>query len=185
VDSGNLLLPSGSPTPASVSAGAAYGTGRCAVPRQPGCQAQTFYLDQQSVDFQVPATDASGASVIVQQLTKPSSPDDVGLPVEAHATGLSATADDPAILSFRYDSSLLGGRGWDSLNVYREATGTTTYVELQPCLEDGSPPSGQVACVDRRGLADSSRNVYDNGPDSAPDVIMVVHTLDTSRWVIR
>jgi hypothetical protein len=39
--------------------------------------------------------------------------------------------------------------------------------------------------VDRRGLPDSSRNVYDNGPGSAPDVIMVVRTLDTSRWVVR
>ncbi len=42
VGSGNLLLPSGSATPASVGAGAGYGSGRCLVPRQPGCQAQTF-----------------------------------------------------------------------------------------------------------------------------------------------
>ncbi len=186
VRSGDLLLPSGSSTPAAVNAGAGYGTGRCLAPRQPGCRPQTFDLDQQNVGFRVPATDGSGASVLVQELTSASSPDDIGLPVEAHATGLSTTASDPAILTLRYDERLLGGRGWTSVDVYREATGTTAYVELQPCRADGSPPSGQVACVDRRGLAGSSRNVYDDeGPGSAPDVVMVIRTLKTSRWVAR
>jgi hypothetical protein len=186
VGSGNLLLPSGSSTPASVTAGSGYGTGRCLVPRQPGCQPQTFDLDQQNVGFRVPATDGSGASVLVQELSSASSPTDIGLPVEAHATGLSTTASDPAILSLRYDERLLDGRDWQSIDIYREATGTTTYVKLRPCRADGSPPSGQVACVDRRGLADSSRNVFDDeGPGSAPDVIMVIRTLQTSRWVAR
>ena len=186
VGSGNLLLPSGSSTPASVSAGSGYGTGRCLVPRQPGCQPQTFDQDQQNVGFRVPATDSSGASVLVQELTSASSPDDIGFPVEAHATGLSTTASDPAILSLRYDERLLDGRDWQSIDIYREATGTTTYVKLHPCRADGSPPSGQVACVDRRGLPDSSRNVFDDeGPGGAPDVIMVIRTLQTSRWVAR
>jgi hypothetical protein len=122
---------------------------------------------------------------VVQELTTASSANDIGFPVLAHATGLSATAADPAILTFRYDSSLLSGRGWASLDIYREATGTTTYVRLQACRADGSPPTGQVACVDRRGLAGSSRNVYDDGPGTAPDVLMVVRTLGTSRWVAR
>ena len=186
VASGNLLLPSGSATPARVSAGAGYGTGRCLVPRQPGCQAQTFNLDRQSVEFQVPSTDTSGASVIVQELTTASSPEDIGFPVEAHATGLSATLSDPAILSLRYDERVLGGRGWSSVDVFHQATGTTSYVRLRACLANGNPPSGQVTCVDRRGLAGSSRNVFDDeGPGNAPDVIMVVRTLTTSRWVGR
>jgi hypothetical protein len=186
VDSGNLLLPSGSSTPATVSAGSAYGSGRCLAPRQPGCQAETFALDQQNVDFQVPTTDTSGASVVVQELTTPSSPNDIGLPVEAHATGLTATPSDPAILSLRYDERLLGGRDWTQVNVFHRADGTTSYVKLQPCLADGSPPSGQVACVDRRGLPGSSRDVFDaDDPANAPDVIMVIRTLETSRWVAR
>ena len=186
VGSGNLLLPSGSATPAKVSAGAGYGTGRCLVPRQPGCQAQTFDLDRQSAEFQVPFTDTSGASVIVQELTSASSSADIGLPVEAHATGLSATVSDPAILSLRYDERVLGGRGWKSVDVFHAATGTNNYTKLQTCLANGNPPSGQVTCVDRRGLTGSSRNVFDDeGPGSAPDVIMVVRTLSTSRWVAR
>lgn len=186
VNTGNLLLPSGSETAADVSPGAGYGSGRCLAPSRPGCQPQTFGLDQQNVQFHMPATDTSGASVVVQELTTASSPDDIGLPVEAHATGLSATPADPAILSLRYDERLLGGRGWASVNVFHRATGATTYVKLQPCLADGSPPSEQQTCVDRRGLAGSSRNVVDaEGPGSAPDVIMVVRTLTTSRWVAR
>jgi hypothetical protein len=186
VNSGNLLLPSGSSTPATVSAGAAYGTGRCLVPRQPGCQAQTFGQDQQNVDFQVPSTDTSGASVVVQELTTTSSPDDIGFPVEAHATGLSATAANPAILSLRYDESLLDGRDWTQVDVFHRADGSSTYVKLPPCLADGSPPNGQPACVDRRGLPGSSRNVFDDdGQGQAPDVVMVVRTYETSRWVAR
>ena len=186
VDSGKLLLPSGSATPASVSAGDGYGTGRCLVPRQPGCQAQTFQLDRQSAEFQVPTTDTSGASVIVQELTTASSPEDIGLPVVAHATGLSATVSDPAILSLRYDERLLGGRGWKQVDVFHQGADTNGYVKLPACLSNGNPPSGQVTCVDRRGLAGSSRNVFDEeGPGNAPDVIMVVRTLTTSRWVGR
>jgi hypothetical protein len=184
VSSGKLLLPSGSPTPATVSAGSGYGSGQCLVPRQPGCQAQTFGADSQNVDFQVPTSDTSGASVTVQELTTASSPKDIGFPVEAHATGLSATLSDPAILTLRYDERLLGGRGWRSVDVFHQETGTTTWVKLPACLANGNPPSGQLTCVDRRGLAGSSRNVFDDeGPGTAPDVVMVVRTQTTSRWV--
>jgi len=184
VATGTLLLPSGSATPATVSGGTRYGTGRCLVPRQPGCQAQTFDLDRQNVDFQVPTEDTSGASVIVQELTTHSSAADIGFPVEAHATGLSATASHPAILTLRYDERLLGGRGWQSVDVFHQASDTAKYVKLKDCLANGNPPSGQVACVDRRGQAGSSRNVFDDeGPGNAPDVVMVVRTVATSRWV--
>jgi len=186
VNSGNLLLPSGSATPATVSAGAGYGTGRCLVRRQPGCQAQTSNQDRQNVGFQVPNVDTSGASVTVQELTTTSSSSDIGFPVVAHATGLSTTASDPAILSLRYDERLLGGQGWESVDVFHQGMGSTTYDKLRPCLAYGNPPSGQVACVDRRGLPGSSRNVFDDeGPGNAPDVIMVIRTLQTSRWVAR
>ena len=69
VGSGTLLLPSGSSTPATVGGGAGYGSGRCLVPGQPGCQAQTFDADRQNVQFQVPTEDTTGASVVIQELT--------------------------------------------------------------------------------------------------------------------
>ena len=186
VAGGTLLLPSGSSTPASIGGGAGYGSGRCLVSGQPGCQAQTFAADRQNVQFQVPTEDTTGASVVIQKLTTTSSADDIGFPVEAHATGLSANAAAPAVLSLRYDERILDGRDWRSVNVFRRASGTAPYVALQPCLANGGPPKGQVACVDRRELAESSRNVVDaEGPGTLPDVIMVVRTLDTSRWVAR
>ena len=186
VESGTLLLPSGSPTPATVASGSGYGSGRCLGRGQPGCLAQTFGLDRQNAQLQVPAEDSTGASVVIRELGTESSPADIGLPVEAHATGLSATAAAPAILSLRYDERILDGRGWTSIDIFRRADDGAPYVVLQPCLADGAPPLGQVACVDRRGLPGSSRNVVDaEGPGTAPDVIMVVRTVDTSRWVAR
>ena len=185
VGSGTLLLPSGSMTPASVAAGAGYGSGRCLTP-EPGCLAQTFGADRQNVQLQVPTEDSTGASVLIRELSTASSALDIGYPVEAHATGLSATAEAPAILSFRYDERVLNGRDWTSIDVFRRASDGAPYVALQPCLANGDQPRGQVACVDRRGLAGSSRNVVDaEGPGSAPDVIMVVRTVGTSRWVAR
>ena len=186
VDSGTLLLPSGSPTPATVASGGGYGSGRCLAPAQPGCLAQTFALDRQNAQFQVPTEDSTGASVVIQESVTKSSAADIGFPVEAHATGLSATAAAPAVLSLHYDERILGGRGWTSINVFRRAEDGAPYMALQPCLPDGAPPLGQVACVDRRGLPGSSRNVVDaEGSGNAPDVIMVVRTVDTSRWVAR
>jgi hypothetical protein len=183
-DSGKLLLPSGSATPAAVGPGAGYGTGRCRVPPQPGCQVETFGLDRQNVEFDMPATDTSGGAVLVQELTTTSSPGDIGFPVEAHVTGLSTTASDPAILTLRYDERLLDGRGWRSVDVLHAPTGTSDYAKVPACLADGYPPSGQATCVDRRGLAESSRDVFDaEGPGNAPDVVMVIRTLTTSRWV--
>ena len=55
VGSGTLLLPSGSSTPATVGGGAGYGSGRCLVPGQPGCQAQTF--DAGPAERPVPGAD--------------------------------------------------------------------------------------------------------------------------------
>ena len=68
VDSGTLLLPSGSPTPATVASGGGYGSGRCLAPAQPGCLAQTFALDRQNAQFQVPTEDSTGASVVIQRV---------------------------------------------------------------------------------------------------------------------
>ena len=128
-------------TPASVAAGAGYGSGRCLVP-EPGCLAQTFGADRQNVQFQVPTEDTTGASVLIRELSTASSALDIGYPVEAHATGLSATAEAPAILSLRYDERVLNGRDWTSINVFRRASDGAPYVALQPCLANGDQPSG-------------------------------------------
>ena len=186
VGSGTLLLPSGSPTPASVTGGAGVRIGAlsgAAAARLPGADVRP-----RPAERPVPRADGGqyrrvGPDPGARPPRRRRSTS--ALPVEAHATGLSATAAAPAILSLRYDERILGGRDWTSINVFRRGDGAP-YVALQPCLPNGDPPGGQVACVDRRGLAGSSRNVVDEeGPGNAPDVIMVVRTLDTSRWVAR
>jgi hypothetical protein len=191
VSSGTLLLPTGSATSAKVAAGRSYGSGSCLVAELANCPIETFDVDRQNARFQVPSADTSGAAVRVRELTTLPAPSQItlpvlGFPVDAHASGLTATAARPAVLTFRYDERLLGGRGWTLVKMYRQATAGAPYVLLKSCLSTGKPPTGQVACVDRRGLAGSSRNVFDaEGPGSSPDVIMVVRTTKTSRWVGR
>ena len=187
VDSGTLLLPSGSPTPATVAAGGGYGSGRCLAPAQPGCLAQTFGLDRQNAQFQVPTEDSyrrlgrdPGALHHV-----------VGSSTSASRSRRTPPACQPLQRlprSCRFamtNGSWTGEAGPRSTSSDARSDGAP-YVALQPCLPDGAPPLGQVACVDRRGLAGSSRNVVDaEGSGNAPDVIMVVRTVDTSRWVAR
>lgn len=191
VSSGTLLLPSGSGTAAKVAAGRTYGTGSCLVAELANCPVETFEVDQQNARFQVPTADASGAAVRVRELTTLPSPAHItlpvlGFPVDAHAGGLTATAARPAVLTFRYDERLLGGRSWTAVKMFRQPTLGASYVLLKPCLSTGRPPVGKVACVDRRGLSGSSRNVFDaEGPGANPDVIMVVRTTKTSRWIGR
>ena len=185
VSSGTLLLPSGATKAAKVGAGDGYGSGRCELP-VPGCQAKTFVDDRQNVRFKVPTIDTSGAAVVVRELSAKDSPADIGYPVEAHAVGLKASAAKPAVLTLSYDERLLGDKSWQSVRILRKADGSSRFATVRACQGNGRPPAGQVACVDRRGLAGSSRDVVDTeGPDGSPDVVMVVRTTQTSRWVAR
>ena len=186
VFAGTLLIPSGTARPATVRGGFTWGSGTCDPGSAYGCAPDTTTADRQTGRFQVPAADSAGAAVIVQETTTTSTTQDIGFPVRAHATGLAATRTAPAVISLRYDSSLLGGRGWQQVQVYRQPTTTQPYGLLGPCLSDGAVPATRIACVDRRGLAVSSRNVADaEGAGTAPDVVMVVRTIQTSRWVAR
>ena len=184
VRTGTLLLPTGQVTPASVAGGATYGTGRCEEPDDPTCTPTTKNENgfRQSADLRVPSADTSGARVVVRQLSTKSSSADLGFPFEVHATSLAATATAPAVIRLRLDASVTGGKGWSTTKVFRKS-GTNPYRVVKACLSTGKPPSGEVACVDRRGLAGSSRNIANDF--GAPDVLMVIRTTRTSRWVGR
>lgn len=186
VTSGTLVLPDGTTQAATVGAGRSYGNGRCATQAY-GCVPTTDVgVDTQSETFTVPAADTNGASVQVTEVADGPA-DRIGATVQLHATGLAATPSTPAVVVFRYDSSVLGGRSWRDVRVYRQADGTTAWVEVPSCDGQGAPPAGSVGCVDRRGLATSSRDVNDPGdPAGAPvDALVVVRTTGTSRWVGR
>lgn len=181
VSTGTLLLPTGPATPAFVDGGVTYGTGRCEVAQATGCALTTTPSFRQSAQLRVPGIDASGAGVVVRKLGARSAVD-LGYPFRVHATGLTATARRPAIISLRFDASVLAGKRWPRVKVLRKS-GSAPYRVVRACLSTGRPPAGEVACVDRRGLAGSSRNVPNTS--GAPDVIMVVRTVATSRWVGR
>ncbi len=193
VDSGTLALPKGSGVPAEVKPGRRYGSGACFTPA-PGCSTSTFgdhdgiAKSLSSTTFAVPTGAAGRVGVLVEERNGRAGPDDLTRPVLAHAgTGLGATKGDPAILTFRFDERLLDGRGWRDVEIFRQARKGEPFERLKDCRTSGAPPRGSVACVDRRGIEDvSSRNVVDaEGPGSDPDVVMVVRTTGTSRWVAR
>jgi len=196
--SGTLALPSGVPAPAEVRRGRSYGTGACYAPGE-GCEVSTFGAhegdlgtlgaDLSSATLTVPgATQPGSVGIVVDEKRAKADPGDLTGPVLAHAgQGLSATRSDPAVLTLRFDERLLDGRSWGEVQVFRQATRGKPFVRLPACRDGGAPPRGSVACVDRRGIPGvSSKDVFDDeGPGSAPDVVMVVRTTGTSRWVAR
>ncbi|MDQ3628399.1 MAG: hypothetical protein M3419_06270 [Actinomycetota bacterium] len=180
VVTGTLALPAKTDQPVDVSPESTYGSGRCGdgAGAGYGCQPVTFARDKQLASLQVPAQDADGATVTLDELA-PSTATTLGVPLRVHAEGLVASRVAPARLLMRYDATILAERTWEDLNVLRRADGTRAYRLVLACLGDGRPPLGSVACVDRRGLTGSSRTL--NGGD----VVMVIRTTATSRWVAR
>lgn len=180
---GTIVLPDGVVRPASVAAGRRYGTAVCTYVGNYACQTVTDPgVDLQSATLRVPAADSDGASVRVTEFTGADPylpPGAVGNPVTFHATQLTATASAPAVIELRYDDSLLAGQTPQTMVIERLPNGASSYQPVPTCLGGGTPPGVAVACVDRRGLAISSRWA----PDDPGDLIMVVRTRATSRWV--
>ncbi len=176
VDSGSLSLPPNVAHPVHVAASDTYGYGDCAVP-QYGCSPVADPAHTQTSTVTVPAGDVDGVGLVVQKLNTSAPAGAFGPPVQVTATGLAATAADPAILDLRYDASVIAGRSIAQITVKRRPDGATAYATVPACLSSGVPPTGSVACVDRRGLSTSSRILPDG------DALMVVRTQGFSRWV--
>ncbi|GAA3818431.1 hypothetical protein [Nocardioides panacisoli] len=181
IESGTLRVASGTPVAARVAAGASYGSGECRhVGGTFGCRPRTDTVDKQNAALRVPLVDHDGADVTVSELDKDPTLYSIGAAVEVHADELDATKRHPAILTFRYDDSLLlPGASWRYLHIWRNSDGPGGYRKVHACDENGRPPVGEQACVDRRGIAGVSSR------DKAGDVIMVVRATGTSRWIAR
>lgn len=106
-------------------------------------------------------------------------PQDVGIPYLVHAEDMHATRSHPSILVLRYDASLVHGRRPRDVSVLRQAAAGGPRTVAVPCRRNGTPPGRRRFCVDLRDRATSSRVEADG------DLVMVVRTLVTSRWVIR
>ena len=142
--SGTLLLPSGPVSAAFVGSGATFGTGRCAPGDNddPSCQPTTLDRNgyRQSANLRVPATGDTGANVRVRQLGAKSDPTDLGYPYVVHATSLTASTGNPAIIRMRFDSTILGGRTAATVKIYRQATTSTPYRYVKACSASNLPP---------------------------------------------
>ena len=99
------------------------------------------------------------------------------MPIEVDTSDLDVTAENPAVLKLRYDKSLFAAGDPPGtpalLKVARAEDAAAPYVVLPDCVGT-VVPTGAEACVDRA----ASRRV--DG-----DVIMVVRTTATSRWIVR
>lgn len=181
VKSGYLVLPDAADGPAEVTPGASVGSGTCTGIRV--CGSDTTPQDQQFASLKVPTSDSGGAQVVIIPLTGADVPGAaVGVPIKVHAKNLAATRSDPAVIKLRYDRTLLRAEGRpadpDQLNVLHAANRAAQYVPMPSC-DRGAVPPDATACVDRR--PDPRWGSRKTGGD----VIMVVRTIDTSRWLVR
>ncbi|HET7398904.1 MAG TPA: hypothetical protein VFJ94_10320 [Intrasporangium sp.] len=178
VGQGTLSMPDQVRHAVTVGSTDAYGFGACNGSSY-ACEPVADAQQPQTGTIRVPASDADGALIELAP-DGPGPAGTLGEQVHAGATGMTVSSTDPAVLGLRYDTSVLGGRTWRQLVVERAPTGTTSYAIVPACPSSGEPPTtGIKACVDRRGLATSSRTLPDG------DALMVVRTTGFSRWRAR
>lgn len=183
-DEDEVVIADGSRRAAEVTAGSSLGSGPC---RRVADDCRFTTLRQrgkrQSAVLQAPLSQSPSQRALVQVRPRPGlrRPGDLGIPYLVHADQLQATASTPALIELRYDGRLLHGRTWADVQVFRQPHAGAAWRRIRACRADGTPRSGAHACVDRRGLTDSSRQV----PGSGGDAVLVVRTTVTSRWVGR
>jgi hypothetical protein len=136
---------------------------------------KTSAKDPQVASLLMPVTDPDGAKATINPLDGLAVGGAVGVPMKVHATGLEANVADPAVVELRYDTTLFGGTGPAAdpatLDVGHADGPGDPYTDIPSC-EGRGLPLGAFACVDRL----ASRV-------DANTLVMVVRTIDTSRWV--
>ncbi len=183
-DQDEVVIAQGSTRPAEVTAGSLLGSGPC-LRTGDDCEFTTLPArrKQQSAVLQAPLSqpDAQRALVTVRPRRDLRHRGDLGIPYLVHAKRMQATAETPAVIELRYDGSMLDGRTWADVQIFRQAQAGAAWRRVRKCDADGTPQGTDRVCVDRNGGIDSSRQVPDNGGDA----ILVVRTTVTSRWVAR
>jgi hypothetical protein len=136
---------------------------------------KTSARDPQVASLLIPVTDPDGAEATIKPLDGLSVGGAVGVPMQVHATGLVANVADPALVELRYDTTLFGGKGPAAdpatLAVGHADGPGDPYTDVPSC-EGRGLPVGAFACVDRL-----ASRVEGN------TLVMVVRTIDTSRWI--
>lgn len=178
VQSGQLSLPGGVTRAATVGAASSYGFGACDTPTY-GCAPVATTTDVQVAQVTTPVGDANGSTLVVRPDATLSPVGALASPVLVKAKGMRATRRDPAVIRLRLDDSVVGSRTPATVQVKRLPAGGTTAATVTSCRPNGRPPRGSSSCIDRRGLAGSSRLLADG------DLLIVVRTTEFSRWWAR
>ena len=174
VQDGSLLLPDGTKAMAEVAAGSSYGTGICDLVSEecgPNTSDQVAWLT-------IPFSE-DDAIVGVKLEPDVDGDDALGSVVDARA-GIKFSRTSPRCCScvttapcWRSGTAPFApGATWRSSTSRRTAAATTGCCRARRLAPS---PWSEVACVDRRKDAGSSRQV-------GGDAIMVVLTTETSRW---
>ena len=136
---------------------------------------KTSAEDPQVASLLIPVTDPNGAEATIKPLDGLSVSGAVGVPMQVHATGLVANVADPAVVELRYDTTLFGGKGPAAdpatLDVGHADGPGDPYTDIPSC-EGRGLPVGAFACVDRLASRVDGNTL-----------VMVVRTIDTSRWI--
>ena len=131
----------------------------------------------QTASLKPPATDSNGVETVIEPLVDETVAGAIGVPMKVHAMGLEATLADPAVIRLRYDLLLFEQLGIPpnarELDVGHADGPEETYVDIPACAGRGLP-LGATACLDVRA------STKEGG-----DLVLVVRTTDTSRWVVR
>ncbi len=127
--------------------------------------------------MELPITDLNGATVTIDPLPGESVPGALGVPIKVHATGLQATFADPAVIELRYDATLFTTSAPPpdpAQLVVGHADGPdASYGDVPDCA-GRDIPLGAFACLD---VAASHLE--------GKDLVVVVRTVDTSRWIVH
>ena len=129
----------------------------------------------QTASVELPITDLGEASVTIAPLEGESVPGAIGVPMKVHATGLEATFADPVVIELRYDSTLFTSTTPPpdpAKLVVGHADGAgTPYADVPSCA-GRDIPLGAFACLDVGASHTEGK-----------DLVLVIRTVDTSRWV--
>jgi hypothetical protein len=140
------------------------------------CGADPTKQIPQTASLEAPTTDLNGpATLSITPLEGEQVPGALGVPMKVHATGLEATFADPAVIELHYDSTLFTATSPPpdpAKLVVGHADGPgTTYADVPSCA-GREIPVGAFACLD----VEASRT-------EGKDLVLVILTVDTSRWV--
>ena len=129
----------------------------------------------QTASVELPITDLDEATVKIDPLEGESVPRAIGVPMKVHATGLQATFADPVVIELRYDSTLFTSATPPpdpAKLVVGHADGPdATYADVPACA-GRDIPLGAFACLDVGASHTEGK-----------DLVLVIRTVDTSRWI--